>query len=195
MITSRNLDKEIFRKLIKNISFELMTPFFMHSEFETQDNIICQKLSKLVDRQFTNDLIMFYFPAKDEVKINNVWTKWGREFCLPAMAGKEIVSKIVRSNDKLISAGWGHVKEPSEQASPADLARISAIVVPGRAFDKKCRRLGRGKAHYDTFLAKLPATTYKIGVAYRHQIFESIPVEAHDVSMDLVITADTQIRV
>lgn len=195
MSSSRNLDKEIYRKLVKNISFELMTPFFMHSEFETQDNIICQKLSELFNRQFTNDLIMFYFPAKDEVKINNVWANWDREFCLPSMVDKEIASKIVHSNDKLISAGWGHVKEPTEQASLADLTKIGAIVVPGRAFDKKCRRLGRGKAHYDHFLAKLPATTYKIGVAYGHQIFESVPVEAHDISMDLVITADTRIRV
>jgi 5-formyltetrahydrofolate cyclo-ligase len=62
------------------------------------------------------------------------------------------------------------------------------IIVPGLAFDKKCRRLGRGRGYYDRFLSEINAPHFSCGLCLDCQIVERVPVEAHDVSLDAVLT-------
>lgn len=61
------------------------------------------------------------------------------------------------------------------------------IIVPGRAFDKKGNRLGRGKGYYDRFL--LDKRCPSIGLAFNVQCLENIPVDDHDVSLSYVGTS------
>ena len=46
--------------------------------------------------------------------------------------------------------------------------------------------MGRGAGYYDRIL-KRTLRALKVGVAFKFQMVEQIPVEAHDVPMDLVI--------
>lgn len=57
--------------------------------------------------------------------------------------------------------------------------------VPGVGFDPDGNRLGRGGGYYDRFLR---SEHIIIGVANDCQVVESLPVDAHDVRMDLVVT-------
>ena len=59
-------------------------------------------------------------------------------------------------------------------------------MVPGVAFDTGGNRMGRGRGFYDRLLKSTPRAV-KIGVAYGFQILDEIPVEPHDVKMDIVI--------
>jgi 5-formyltetrahydrofolate cyclo-ligase len=59
--------------------------------------------------------------------------------------------------------------------------------VPGIAFDRQLNRLGRGKGYYDRLLANYPSTPV-IGLCFQFQLFNHIPVEAHDRKMNQVIT-------
>jgi len=61
----------------------------------------------------------------------------------------------------------------------------SAILIPGRAFDKSGNRLGRGGGYYDRILRDVKCL--KIGVAFNCQLFDSIPVEPHDQKVDIII--------
>lgn len=64
---------------------------------------------------------------------------------------------------------------------------ISLFLIPGLAFDRKGRRLGRGKGFYDRFLFQ--KKTFKVGVAWSDQIHEEdLPEEEHDIRMDAVVT-------
>ena len=63
---------------------------------------------------------------------------------------------------------------------------IDLIFVPGIVFDKNRNRIGYGKGYYDRFLRKKKSKT--VGIAYDFQLVESIPAEAHDVTLDKVIT-------
>jgi len=54
------------------------------------------------------------------------------------------------------------------------------------AFDAEGHRLGRGKGYYDRFLQSLPSVK-KIGVCFDFQKVESVPAEAHDVVVDIVV--------
>jgi 5-formyltetrahydrofolate cyclo-ligase len=67
--------------------------------------------------------------------------------------------------------------------SPIDL-----VLVPGIAFTRAGARIGRGAGFFDRFLAHRAARAIKIGIAFSFQIVESLPLERHDVRLDLVVS-------
>lgn len=86
------------------------------------------------------------------------------------------------------------VPEPrgGEPITPADL---SAILVPGLAFDRAGQRLGRGAGYYDRFLAGLERERTAdtglptlIGVCFDGQVVERVPTEAHDRRVEFVVS-------
>ena len=78
------------------------------------------------------------------------------------------------------------IREPNERCMLLRSGRVDLILVPGLAFDLEGHRLGRGKGYYDRLLAKLEGTT--CGVAFDEQMMQQIPVEAHDVRLNFIIT-------
>ena len=73
-------------------------------------------------------------------------------------------------------------------SSPVPAASLSAVLVPGLAFDRYGGRLGRGAGVYDRFLAGLPATTLRIGLVPSAFLVDRLPTEPHDVPMHAVAT-------
>jgi 5-formyltetrahydrofolate cyclo-ligase len=63
---------------------------------------------------------------------------------------------------------------------------LDFVLVPGLAFDTENYRLGYGGGYYDTFLAAY-TTAFTVGVAYPFQKINSVPKEAHDTRLDLVL--------
>jgi 5-formyltetrahydrofolate cyclo-ligase len=68
------------------------------------------------------------------------------------------------------------------------LDRIDAVLLPLAAFDRSGNRLGYGKGFYDRFLAALPSSTKRIGLAFATQEAEAIPTMEHDQKLDMIIT-------
>jgi len=67
---------------------------------------------------------------------------------------------------------------------------IDIFFVPWRAFSFDWKRLWRGKWYYDRFLTKKKYnTSTKVGLCYDFQIFEDIPIETHDISVNHIIYA------
>lgn len=62
------------------------------------------------------------------------------------------------------------------------------VMVPGLAFTPAGQRLGQGGGWYDRFLPRLRDDAVTIGVAFDEQIVESLPVEDHDIAVDVVVT-------
>ena len=78
----------------------------------------------------------------------------------------------------------------SRKALPGE---IEVFLVPGRAFDRRGGRLGRGLACYDKYLAQTKAC--KVGVAWSFQIHgEDLPMEEHDILMDFIVTDQFVLR-
>ncbi len=66
--------------------------------------------------------------------------------------------------------------------------QVDVFVVPGMAFDRAGRRLGRGQGFYDRLLAKRGASSTAVGVCFDHALVEPLEVEPHDLPVDYVAT-------
>lgn len=82
----------------------------------------------------------------------------------------------------------GHfgIPEPN-QTCEIFTGEIDLFLVPGIAFTKEGKRLGRGKGYYDRLL-NLHPNAKKIGLAFDLQIVKDIEVLQHDMFMDVVLT-------
>jgi len=73
--------------------------------------------------------------------------------------------------------------------SDSQLVLPEVLLIPGLGFSKVGARLGRGKGHYDQYLAQhKDQQMIKIGLAFEEQIVVSIPEEAHDERMNYLVT-------
>jgi len=82
------------------------------------------------------------------------------------------------------------VREPV--GPPVDPTGIDVVIVPGVAFDVSGGRLGRGRGLYDRFLPLLVGAV-RIGVCVERFMMADLPLEAHDIRMDVVVT-DASVR-
>ena len=71
--------------------------------------------------------------------------------------------------------------------------KIDFWMIPGIAFDKNGNRLGWGKGYYDTLLKNVKGI--KCGICYDIQVINEIPVEKHDITMDIIISESGIIKV
>ncbi len=76
---------------------------------------------------------------------------------------------------------------PEDEPAP-DPRVVDVVVVPGLAFTASGERLGQGGGWYDRFLPRVRPGCVTIGVGFEPQLVEAVPVEPHDVRLDVVIT-------
>lgn len=111
-----------------------------------------------------------------------------------ALSGKiAALPKIVdgriefRSTAEGTRPGWRGIPEPNSHAPQCPFDEPAVIVVPGVAFDRDGRRLGRGSGHYDRALQAYPNAT-RVGLAFELQMIDQVPVDPWDVPMHFVVT-------
>lgn len=79
--------------------------------------------------------------------------------------------------------------EPLPGKHPAvAVEAIEGFCVPGRAFDARGTRLGRGGGHYDRALAQRARSAWVSGLFFSVQEMENLPREAHDAALPHVVT-------
>lgn len=83
------------------------------------------------------------------------------------------------------------LRRPRTPLDPIAPASLDLILVPGLAFSRRGRRLGRGGGYYDRFLATLPYDVRRLGVAFDLQTLDDLPCEPHDAAVDELIVIRT----
>lgn len=135
--------------------------------------------------------VLFYAAREGEVETLPLLTRWlaeGRRAIFPRVEGGEMVLMEVRDLADL-SPGYRRVLEPRRGGGRViPLAEVEVALVPGLAFDLEGNRLGQGGGHYDRVLARLSPSTLTIGLAFDFQVLGRLPVEVHDVPVDLIVT-------
>ncbi|MDR3217319.1 MAG: 5-formyltetrahydrofolate cyclo-ligase [Clostridiaceae bacterium] len=130
--------------------------------------------------------VMCYVSLEDEVDTAPIIEKMlsdGKEVSVPVISGNDMTAVSITQDTKFMSRKFG-VKEPLWGVT-ADFADL--IIVPLRAFDGNCMRLGRGGGYYDRYLAERPYA-HTIGLAFELQYIKKLATEEHDTELDAVIT-------
>lgn len=70
-----------------------------------------------------------------------------------------------------------------------DRAEECLVIVPGLGFDERLGRIGYGGGYYDRFLTKC-RKKFSIGIAFKEQMVDEIPMDEYDTPVDLVLTSD-----
>ncbi len=128
----------------------------------------------------------------DEPQVELLWELGSRRFVYPRVAGSALLLIEVANRAALPAAtGTARFREPALVSEHViEPARIDLILVPGLAFTRDGRRLGRGGGFYDRLLAQLPAACAKIGVCFALQQVGEISCEPHDMRVDAVVTEE-----
>jgi 5-formyltetrahydrofolate cyclo-ligase len=88
----------------------------------------------------------------------------------------------------LESGVWG-IFEPRVDLTPVEPDAIDFVLVPGAAFDGRGARLGYGGGFYDKLLGGSGKERLRpVAGAFELQMVREIPVNQHDVLMELVVT-------
>ena len=92
-----------------------------------------------------------------------------------------------------VETGSFNIREPLEtleKMNPALLTQKKVFaVIPGLAFTKNGKRLGKGKGFYDRYIPKIKAEKLTLcGLCFDFQLVQNIPSDSHDIKVDFVAT-------
>lgn len=132
---------------------------------DTQSLFICLQILGTAEWQQAQT-VMLYEALPDEVSLQLLIDD-------ARGSGKELIIPDQSAHASII---------PDEVLTQIDLA-----IIPGRAFTRQGKRMGRGGGWYDRILPKLHCP--KWGVAFSCQIKKDIPTDPWDVKMNKVVIA------
>lgn len=137
------------------------------------------------------EIVSSFLPIRSEIDLRPIMeplTALGVRLCLPVVLDKQTIGfREYLAGIQLVDTGFG-------TSGPGEDARIldpDVMLMPLAAFDDEGNRIGYGAGHYDRAIARLHATgnfPRLIGVAFDCQRVQSVPAEAHDVSIHTVLT-------
>lgn len=142
--------------------------------------------------------LLIYDALPDEVPTVSIISsarRAGMQLYLPRITGETLHFLPMPDErdpaEKLVRHPLG-MREPAAGSRWRAAADRTIVVVPGRAFGRAGERLGRGGGFYDRFLGEITAEERSsitlVGLCYSVQLLDSLPVDSHDISMDVVIT-------
>ncbi len=187
--TRQNIRKDM-RRILSNLDA---------SWISKASSRLCSNLSEVIetklDRKVRRLLVWTsFFPG--EVDLSRFISEQleGRHVYLPRSLPDCTMTYISLGSNwsDSMQAGYKGILEPEDDSG--DIYRPengvdgdssdTVVVVPGLAFDALGNRLGRGKGYYDRFLGRSDMKhALAIGVSWKLQLVERIPVESHDIPM------------
>ena len=199
-----NEEKSDIRKKIKTILENNKCNFAQWSE------TICHKIINSVE--FTEaTFILSYMALPDEVNLKTVNKQallQDKKIYIPRIVPNSNLMDFYAFNQKNYHTGLFGIEEPDLLLEKFEIEKVILeskvknqsilVLVPGRAFTKDGKRLGRGKGFYDLFLEKIikktgDSTNCKIscvGICFNCQLLADLPVTAYDVLMQKVISQE-----
>ncbi|SDB12735.1 5-formyltetrahydrofolate cyclo-ligase [Desulfonatronum thiosulfatophilum] len=141
--------------------------------------------------------VLVYLPFQNEVDTwDLIHELWGRGVqtlapcCRPDCPGEMDLYRFRALED--LRPGSYTIPEPDpSRCTMVDPRECEGILIPGVGFDRRGFRLGFGGGYYDRLLALTGAEVRTIGLAYKFQILDDLPLEPHDQSVQVICT-DTE---
>ena len=154
------------------------------------DSGIYKNVTSLSEYANARSIMLYHSVGKepDTLLIAESALESGKTVAFPyCYRGGVMEARIINSLGELAPAMLG-IPAPPGSAPVIAPGSLDMIIVPALAFDGYGYRLGYGGGYYDRFLRGLSAIT--VGLARQRLIVDSLPVEQHDVAVNIVITED-----
>ena len=162
-------------------------------ECAQRSKIICERFLA-VDQYRDASTILLYKAYNNEVDTDLIFERAiedGKTVAYPLSSindGEPDLKFYVINDLSDLKAGYKGIKEPDLSKDPVAFDEKADIcIVPGVGFDRKCHRIGYGKAFYDRYI-RLNGPKLVAGLAYDLQITDDFEPEETDRSVDIVVT-------
>ncbi|MDD4489388.1 MAG: 5-formyltetrahydrofolate cyclo-ligase [Paludibacter sp.] len=149
-----------------------------------QAEAVYLKIEQMPEFKKANTILM-YWSVSDELPTHSFIKKWSntKTILLPIVKGHHMTIRPFVSEDMLT---MGNLKIMEPMSGRDYLKTVDIVIVPGVAFDRKKKRIGRGKGYYDRYFKN--KRIKKWGIGFDFQLYETIPSASYDIKMDRVIT-------
>lgn len=133
--------------------------------------------------------ILAYHPLPGEVDLLPlIAEETGKTWVFPLVDGESLALHRWTPGAPWVTGSFG-IREPDPEHWPlVTPGSIDLALIPGLAFDREGRRLGRGKGYFDRLLAHTGFRALKVGIVTERHLLGEIPAEPHDHEVDLVVT-------
>ncbi|MFV0415463.1 MAG: 5-formyltetrahydrofolate cyclo-ligase [Chthoniobacterales bacterium] len=173
-------EKQNIREEVRN----LLRGFSWQERQEASKEILIS-LQRLPVWQSARRLFLYY-PLPTEPDIRPLFAD-SRPIFLPRTEGQEMIFHLFCKED--LEGEAPKFYEPPSDASSAQPDKEDLLIIPGRAFTSDGRRLGRGGGHYDRYIGNLKELPATVGLCFRCQLRDDLPMEVHDTISGIVVFA------
>ncbi len=127
----------------------------------------------------------------------------GKKLVLPVVDAEHHALRLYETRDvSELRSGYMGIPEPQKRPDRrVTLRGIDLVIIPGVGFDTRGGRLGYGGGYYDRLLsyeskrlARVKKHIITVALAYEEQVGKKIPVERHDIKVDMIVTDSRLIR-
>ncbi len=140
--------------------------------------------------------ILLYAGVKNEVDLTAIAERAlreGKEIAYPRVTGDGHMDfHVIKCLLSLKEDAYG-IPAPRADAPIFVPNERTLMLVPALAYDKAGYRLGQGGGYYDRYLVDYPGIT--VGIIREDGFCEALPHEAHDKTVDMIITEKQIYRV
>ncbi|NWF52228.1 MAG: 5-formyltetrahydrofolate cyclo-ligase [Nitrospirae bacterium] len=168
------------------------------AERKIKDELIKHNLFNLSEFK-TAKRLLFYVSFRTEVSTPCMIEKsfqLGKRIIVPKVDKDMHHLRLYEIKDlNELTPGFMGIPEPSlPDNREREMKDVDLAIIPCIAFDYTCNRLGYGAGYYDVLLSSIKKKIPFVALAYEEQLIDSIPSEAHDVKVDIVVTDKRIIR-
>ena len=189
------MDKKEIRKLIKAEKAALSRDFI-----EAYSVRLAEKAAELPAYREAS-VLYAYLSYNEEIVtdalIRRAWAD-GKRVAVPKVLDDGVMEFYYMDSFDEISLGYCDIPEPAGDPSRLADEKDVLMLMPGLAFGRDRNRIGYGGGFYDRYLERKQAegTRFRtLALAYDFQIFDTIPAEAHDSKVDLILSERELIEV
>ena len=165
-------------------------------QYQQKSALACRRLRSLREFQDAGVVMLFLSLTREILTTDaiDVALDQGKSVAVPKVNwhNHSIIPVALTSLDVELESDRYGLRHPV-RADQVPLDHIELIVVPGVGFDECGNRLGRGGGFYDRFLKNNGCTWTTCGLAFEEQFIPQVPVERHDIGVDILVT-DTHVR-
>ena len=182
------MEKKEIRKIIREKKAALSPEFITEYSALLAEEFVKQPFYQ------ASDVLYVYLAYNEEIRtdelVRRAWAD-GKRVAVPKVLDQGVMEFYYIESFDGISEGYCGIPEP--EGDPALLAEDKRflMLMPGMAYGRDHNRIGYGGGFYDRYLERKLAAGAEfttLALAYDFQILDTIPAEAHDLKVDVVLS-------